>query len=302
MKRLFVAALLGGALFVAPFLLLENSSVDSQHVAQAGGPSTNSSGHTNDGMALTSQVAPGTLPTTTNLADPSKSTVTVSPGMTVKAVAREVGSLPGHDASSFAEEAASGVVHSFYAPVGSDDLEGVLGDGTYTVAPGESDAQILYDMVLRFNGQAQKAGLTFGSAAGSGFSVYQILTVASIVQQEGYIEKNMPDVARVIYNRLADQKPLQMNSTILYPLGEDGGAFTTEDLHVESPYNSYLHTGLPPTPICSPSIAALKAALNPPPGNWIYFNVVRSDGTEAFSSTFKAQLANEKLAQTLGLG
>ncbi len=303
MKRLVTAAFLGGALFVAPFLLLDNSSVGSQPAAEAGGSAaTSSSGHTNDGMALTSQVAPGTLPTTTDPVDPSKSTVTVSPGMTVKSVAREVGSLPGHDASSFAQVAASGVVHSFYAPVGSNDLEGVLGTGTYTVAPGESDAQILYDMVLRFNTQAQQAGLTFGSAAGSGFSVYQIVTMASIVQQEGYIAKNMPDVARVIYNRLSDEKPLQMNSTILYPLGEDGGAFTTQDLHVQSPYNSYLNTGLPPTPICTPSVTALKAALNPPPGNWIYFNVIRSDGTEAFSSTFKAQLANEKLAQTLGLG
>jgi UPF0755 protein len=222
--------------------------------------------------------------------------------MTLREVAKEVDSLPGHEESSFAQVAASGVVHSFYAPVGSDNLEGMLGVGTYDIAPGESDAEILNSMVLRFNDQAQQAGLTFTSASSRGYSVYQILTVASIVQKEGYIPKNMPDVARVIYNRLASGRPLQMNSTILYPLGQDGGAFTTEDLHLESPYNSYLNLGLPPTPICVPSVTALRAAVKPPAGNWLYFVVVSSNGTEDFSVTFTNQLANEKLAQSLGLG
>jgi UPF0755 protein len=222
--------------------------------------------------------------------------------MTLRAVGNEVDSLPGHEGLSFTQVAGSGAVHSFYTPVGSNDLEGVLGVGTYTIVPGESDATILTDMVLRFTHQAQQAGLTFTSASGSGYTVYQILTLASIVQEEGYIAKNMPDVARVIYNRLAVDKPLQMDATILYPLGEDGGAFTTRDLHVESPYNSYLHAGLPPTPISNPSLTALRAAMNPPAGKWLYFDVISSNGTEAFSATFSAQMENEKLAQSLGLG
>ena len=265
-------------------------------------------------MALTSSVAPATapasavthvtseVPPTTSTDPDDESTVTVSPGMTLRDVAREVGTLPGHTESSFAQVAASGAVHSFYLPLQSRDLEGVLGTGTYTVTPGESDTTILYDMVLRFSDQAEQAGLTFSSASHLGYSVYQILTVASIVQQEGYIAKNMPDVARVIYNRLATKRPLQMNSTVLYPLGQDGGAFTSQDLHVESPYNTYLNTGLPPTPICTPSLTALRAAMNPPAGNWLFFNVVRADGTEAFSSTFTQQLANEKIANSLGIG
>jgi UPF0755 protein len=297
-----MAALLGGALFAAPLLLLGNASAQTSLVSAvpaSGRPS--SVPHAKNGMALASDLAPAGSTTTTRPDQDNASTVTVSPGMTLRAVADEVGSLPGHSASSFTQVAVSGAVHSFYTPVGSDDLEGVLGTGTYTVLPGESDATILYDMVLRFNDQAQQAGLTFASAARRGYSVYQILTVASIDQEEGYIAKNMPDVARVIYNRLAAGKPLQMNATVLYPLGEDGGSFTTQDLHVESPYNTYLHTGLPPTPISSPSLTALQAAMNPPDGKWLYFNVVDGNGTEAFSSTFGAQLANEKLAQKLGL-
>ena len=313
-KRLVLAALLGGVLLGAPYVLLNNQSARLPRVMADRSVQPNAAGRTNNGMALTSSVAPATTPAssvthassvasvTTRPDLENESTVTVNPGMTLRDVAREVGTLPGHSESSFIDAADSGVVHSFYVPLASRNLEGVLGTGTYTIAPGESDATILYEMVLRFTDQARQAGLSFDSASRRGYSVYQILTVASIVQQEGYIAKNMPDVARVIYNRLATNRPLQMNSTVLYPLGQDGGAFTTADLHVESPYNTYLHTGLPPTPICSPSLTALKAAVNPPAGNWLFFNVVRADGTEAFSSTFTQQLANEKLANSLGIG
>jgi UPF0755 protein len=300
-----MAALLSGALFAAPLLLLDSAAARPDRVAEIkGSVQPSPAPHRETELALASQLAGDDPPPTTALQPehPNTSTVTVSPGMTLRAVAKELDTLPGHQGTSFAQVAASGVVHSFYAPVGSDNLEGVLGIGTYTIVPGESDATILNEMVLRFNDQAQKAGLNFTSAAGRGYSVYQILTVASIVQQEGYIAKNMPDVARVIYNRLTIHKPLQMNSTILYPLGEDGGAFTSRDLHLESPYNTYLNVGLPPTPICSPSFMALQAAMNPPAGNWLYFNVVSPNGTEAFSATFSAQLANEKLAQSLGIG
>ncbi|HEX3795987.1 MAG TPA: endolytic transglycosylase MltG [Acidimicrobiales bacterium] len=290
-----MAALLGGAILVAPMLLLNRTTVGSP--LAAGQPASRHGG----AIALTSNLAPVVPPPTTTVA-PGTSTVTVEPGMTVRDVSKEVGSLPGHNAASFARTAASGAIHSFYTPIGSDDLEGVLGTGTYDVMPGESDEAILRAMVVQFSAQAQEAGLTFASAAGRGLSVYEILTAASIVQQEGYIAKNMPGVARVIYNRLSIGKPLQMNATVLYPLGQVGGAFTVQDEHVESPYNSYLHTGLPPTPICTPSLTALRAAMNPPVGSWLYFNVVNADGTEAFSSTFTGQLANEKLAQKLGIG
>jgi UPF0755 protein len=296
-----MAALLGGALLAAPGLLLNGAATGSLGAA-AGSVQPDSARSSANGMALTSHLASAASPPTTSSASNNTSTVIVNPGMTVRAVAQEVGTLPGHDASSFAAVASSGDIHSFYQPVGSDDLEGLLGTGTYTVLPGESDTSILRDMVLRFNAQAQQAGLTFATASERGFSVYQIVTAASVVQQEGYIAKNMPDVARVIYNRLSIGKPLQMNATVLYPLGEDGGAFTAQDEQVASPYNTYLHTGLPPTPICTPSLTALQAAMNPPLGSWLYFNVVNPNGTEAFSTSFSAQLANEKLAQRLGIG
>ena len=96
--------------------------------------------------------------------------------------------------------------------------------------------------------------------------------------------------------------PLQMDSTVLYAEHRDGGPVTSTDLALNTPYNTYLHTGLTPTPICFPSPASLQAALAPTPGNWLYFVLVSADGTEAFSDTFAGQQANEQLAKSRGLG
>ena len=111
----------------------------------------------------------------------------------------------------------------------------------------------------------------------------------------------MPDTARVIYNRLAQGTPLQMDSTVLYALGQDGGPVTSKDLQIQSPYNTYLNSGLTPTPICMPSMDALAAAVHPPAGAWLYFVLVNKNGTMAFSDTYAEQLANEQLAKSRGL-
>ena len=234
-------------------------------------------------------------------AGPNIYPVNVRPGFTLSEVAQEVDSLPGHSAGGFAKVAASGAVHSSVSPPASDDLEGMLGTGIYNILPGESDTTILTDMVQRFDQDAQTAGLTVASANALGMTPYQVLIVASIVEKEGYIPVNMPDTARVIYNRIAQGTPLQMDSTVLYALGQDGGPVTSQDLKIQSPYNSYLNTGLTPTPICMPSEDALRAAVHPPAGSWLFFVLVKKDGTMAFSDTYAEQLANEQLAKSRGL-
>jgi UPF0755 protein len=92
-----------------------------------------------------------------------------------------------------------------------------------------------------------------------------------------------------------------MDSTVLYSLNQDGGTVTPADLALNTPYNTYLHTGLPPTAICTPSVAALRAAAPPTPGGWLYFELVSKDGTEQFSDTYAEQLAAEQLAASRGL-
>jgi UPF0755 protein len=228
--------------------------------------------------------------------------VSVSRGLTLQEVATRVDDLPGHGGSSFVRVADSGAVHSVFSPAGSNNLEGMLGTGTYRVLPGESDTAILTDMVHRFDAQATAAGLSASSASALGLTPYQVITAASIVEKEGYVFKNMPDVARVIYNRLAAGTPLQMNATVLYSLGQDGGPVTSKDLALQTPYNTYLNVGLTPTPISIPSPQALTAAVHPPPGSWLYFVLVKKDGTEAFADTYAEQLANEALAHARGVG
>jgi UPF0755 protein len=234
-------------------------------------------------------------------AGPNIYPVNVRPGFTLSEVAQEVDSLPGHAGGEFQKVAASGAVHSTITATDPNNLEGMLGVGVYLVLPGESDTTILTDMVQRFDHEVQVAGITPTSAASLGVTPYEMLTVASIVEKEGYIPVNMPDTSRVIYNRLAQGIPLQMDSTVLYALGQDGGPVTSQDLKIKSPYNSYLNTGLTPTPICMPSMDALNAAVHPPAGGWLYFVLVQKDGTMAFSDTYAEQLANERLAKSRGL-
>jgi UPF0755 protein len=234
-------------------------------------------------------------------AGPNVFPLVVPPGFTMSELAHRVGQLPGHFSDSFYKTATSGAVRSPWQPSGVTSLEGLLAAGTYTVVPGETDRQLLTKMVDRFDALAAKVGLASG-AGRLGYTPYQVVIVASVVEKEGVLVKNMGPVARVVYNRLAKHTALQMDSTVLYALGRDGGPVTRTDLRTESPYNTYLNKGLPPTPTCFLPEEALTAALHPPEGPWMFFVVVQQDGTEAFSTTFAGQLANEALAKQHGLG
>jgi UPF0755 protein len=92
-----------------------------------------------------------------------------------------------------------------------------------------------------------------------------------------------------------------MDSTVLYYFQQDGGVVTHAMLQAKTPYNTYLHAGLTPTPICEPSLYALSSMLHPPAGTWLYFTLVSNDGTMAFANTFAEQLANERLAASRGI-
>ena len=225
----------------------------------------------------------------------------VAPGFTVSEAATRVDDLPGGSGAAFSRAVTDRAVISRYEPPGTGNLDGLLGTGDYVLAPGESSTSLLAQMVRRFDAQAQTAGLEPGAQA-LGVTPYQAVVVASIVQKEGVYSQNLAKVARVIYNRLARGMKLQMDSTVLYSEGRDGGPVTAADLALDTPYNTYKHTGLTPTPICFPSAASLAAALHPATGNWLYFVVVQRDGTEAFSDTFAGQQANEQLARSRGLG
>jgi UPF0755 protein len=231
---------------------------------------------------------------------PDVFSVDVLPGLSLSEVSQRVADLPIAPKGSFVDALKDGSVTSTYSPAGSGSLEGLIGTGEYQVLPGETSVQLLTQMLDRFNVQAASLHLTQGAAA-LGITPAQLVIVASIVEKEGYIDKNMGKVSRVVYNRLADGTPLQMDSTVLYSLGQDGGTVSAADLQDNTPYNTYIHTGLTPTAICVPSKTALIAAAHPTPGQWLYFELVDKNGTEQFSDTYAEQLAAEQLAAARGL-
>ncbi len=234
-------------------------------------------------------------------AGPNTFALHVPPGFTLAEVTNRLHANVGANyADKFAALLKSGKVRSSFEPTSSTNLEGLVSPGIYLVTPTTSATALLTSMVADFEALARSVGLTPATVA-RGHDAYSLITQASIVEKEGYYAPNMPKVARVIDNRLAQGMPLQMDATVLYALGQDGGPVTSATERTVSPYNTYLNRGLPPTPICTPSKAALAAVMNPPAGAWLFFTVIDRSGTEAFSDTFKEQLANEALAASRGL-
>jgi len=162
-------------------------------------------------------------------------------------------------------------------------IEGFLFPATYTFGPDTTAKQALSAMVARFNQEASSLDLV-AQAQSRHRSPYDVLTLASIVQREGRLDSDFPNIAEVFTNRLARNMALGSDATLYYikPLGY--GLLTASDLKIDSPYNTRLHPGLPPTPIVSPGAAALQAALNPPHGPYLYFVTVDKAGHAGFAT------------------
>lgn len=179
-------------------------------------------------------------------------------------------------------------------------LEGFVFPATYDVEPGSSAVEVLRMMVERFTESAVEVDLE-GKSRALGLTPYQTLTVASLAEKEAGVPRDFPKVARVVYNRLKAGMALQLDSTVNYVRGQRAARLSLADISVKSPYNSYLHAGLPPTPIDSPGTAALEAALTPAAGNWIYFITIDKQGNSLFTANYNAFLAAKAKAQRDGV-
>ena len=148
--------------------------------------------------------------------------------------------------------------------------EGYLFPATYPITPGMSATNVLQAMVTRFGQEATSINLT-SAAAAIHLTPGQVITIASILEAEGGSPSYYSRVAEVIYNRLAAHWHLGLDSTVNYALHKFGVHLTQSQLAVNSPYNTFIHFGLPPGPIDSPGDAAIQAALHPAHGNYMYF-------------------------------
>lgn len=158
------------------------------------------------------------------------------------------------------------------------EVEGFLFPATYDIPAKSSALEILQQMVSIANRQYKSADLV-NRAKSLKLTPKQLLTIASITQAEAH-PRDFTKVARVILNRLAAPMRLQMDSTVAYGLNRKQVILSTADLATDTPYNTYIHDGLPPGPINNPGLAAVEAASNPASGNWLYFITVDLDTQE----------------------
>jgi UPF0755 protein len=169
-------------------------------------------------------------------------------------------------------------------------LEGFLFPDTYFMRPDATAAQIVDTLLAQFE---QRAGATLRAAAAERkTTVYDLVKLGSIVEREARDRAESATIAGVYQNRLDIGMKLDADPTIQYAVGE-WRELTLADLKFDSPYNTYLVAGLPPTPICSPGLAALEGAARPAQHQFFYF-VAKNDGTgdHAFAKTIEEQEAN----------
>jgi len=219
--------------------------------------------------------------------------VIVPEGLRVSQIIQRLSEQTGLPLAQF-EQALSDPVSLDLPKWAKSNPEGFLFPATYTFDPGVSAERILQTMVARFNQAAADVDLV-ASAKKRGYTPYQIVVIASLLEGEGQ-PQHFGKVARVIENRFEIGMPLQFDSTVNYGLGTSDISLTQSQLDTDTPFNSYLYTGLPPTPINSPGEAALRAALDPTPGKWLYFVTIDPDtGETRFSENYQEFLRNKSI-------
>lgn len=235
--------------------------------------------------------------------------VTVPEGFTIDQMAERLAdTVPGFDADTFRQRASNPgdpPIESRYAP-GVTNLEGLLFPDTYSIAGDETPSQVLQRMVRLMERVGRQEGLD-DSAATVGLDPYRVLIIASMIEREAKTDRDRPLIARVIYNRLAMGMKLEIDATLYY--GQNPETPFTELKTLDTPYNTYLVSGLPPTPIASPGRASIAAALAPAPNPlandplcanlptdspcaYLYYVLSDRDGNHTFAVTLEQHQAN----------
>ncbi len=235
--------------------------------------------------------------------------VTIPEGITVTQTADIVQGALGIPTDQFLAQAkASNYVadYPFLGEVADDSLEGYLWAKTYDFSGHEISADsVIRAMLDQYAAELPEIDFEAGeqeiaSAYGYDPTDYEILKLASIINLEASSEEDRALVSSVFWNRIRQGMPLQSDATMRYVTG---GEVTADDLKVESPYNTYLNQGLPPTPVCTPDYACIEAALHPAKTEYLYFLLIDDDGysNHTFSNTYEEHLAAiERARQEMG--
>lgn len=186
-------------------------------------------------------------------------------------------SLPRFNPAKFLEEA--------------QPLEGFLFPDTYNFLPNATEDSVIRSM--RQNFDTHEATID-AQVVAFGKPLKDDVIMASIIEREARNDDDRKMISGVLWNRIAKGMPLQVDVTFLYTIGKGTFQLTKKDLRTDSPYNTYLHKGLPPTAIGSPSMSSLMAAVNPTKNNYLYY-LADSSGVTHFSKTYEGQLENKNI-------
>jgi UPF0755 protein len=183
-----------------------------------------------------------------------------------------------------------------YLPAGKS-LEGFLFPQTYEfLAEGTSPGQVIDRLLQQFATEAES--LPWQNAEALGVSPYEVVIIASMIEREARVPEDRPLIAAVIYNRLDRGMALEIDATVAYIDPDPANGLTVSDFKIRSPYNTRLRSGLPPTPIASPGLASLRAALDPAEVGYLYYVLCGTDGHHVFSTSYHRFLKDK--ARCLG--
>ncbi len=242
--------------------------------------------------------------------------VTFPEGFTLEKMSERLSAkLPRTDPLAFMTAVTDGSVRSPLQPGGASSLEGLLFPDTYQISADEIPAHVAQRMV-DLMGLVVRQEDVEAKAAQLGFTPYQMIIIASMIEREAKVDEDRPKIARVIINRFNLGMPLEIDATLLY--GQPAGSSISDLKNLDTPYNTYMHTGLPLTPIANPGRASIVAAVNPAPDpsqgdpickdlpvptdcHYLYYVVADEDGRHAFGATLDQHNANVQHARDLGL-
>ena len=230
--------------------------------------------------------------------------VSVPEGLTVaQIVARISEKVPRLTVEELTAALDGGQVPTALKPKGTTSYEGLLFPATYEVGDDETAVEVLTLMAQEMETRVAAMGLEQAAANisqkwGITVSPYDLITTASLVQEEAGSPEEAPKVATVIYNRLREGMPLGIDATSRYLAGIEGGE---PDFESSSPFNTRSQTGLPPTPIAAPGEYALDAAINPADGPWLYY-VLTDPGVHTFTESYADFLDGKDICIQKDLG
>jgi len=242
--------------------------------------------------------------------------VTFPEGMTVAQMAQRLSEkMTFMNPEEFVAAANSPDSASILRPKTETSLEGLLFPDTYQISGDDTESRVVARLVSMMERISRQVDLTAGAKA-RGFRPYEILIIASLIEREAKVATDRSKIAQVIYNRLAKKMKLEIDASVKY--GQDPAMSWTDMKATDTPYNTYIHPGLPPTPIANPGKASIQAALAPfgtPPASdpacvgltagvkceYLYYVLADEAGGHVFATTYDQHLLNVEKAKTAGL-